>query len=502
MVNKKILLLHPVGQKFYLNSRRQIHQTFDHLGLGSLASFLEKNDIEVVVEYLKMSSKELDDLLVSIEKEQYSLVGIPVTQPAIHAVIDFAKQLKNKVPDVHITIGGHFPTAAHDLLLRDYQCFDSVIRGEGEFPLLTLARQILNKTFDFSQVPGLTYRQNGKVKSTSAPKRIENLDELPFLQRKNFDHLYMYSSRGCPFNCSYCSISHFYNNTGCRYRSAKHIVAEMSELYFNNGCRSFVFNDDNFIPPGSVGIKRVEEFCLEIKAQGLKDINISLMMVPPSITEEIITPLFEVGLRTFFTGIESASKASLKRLNKATTPEINARALDILLKYKELQIETGFIMFEPGSTLSDIEENINFMKKFSEDILFYPISKLEVFYGTPVYVNLQSEGKIYGSYLNPQYDFEDKKVEWLFEVSFGLMAKWGEYIFNKTEEYAFVDNEQKFIEAFLKRKQAVKFIIKLLEKLLEFIKEKSIIPNIKESILLLSLVIDTDFKNFLEDLDD
>ncbi|MCP4180825.1 MAG: radical SAM protein, partial [bacterium] len=160
--------------------------------------------------------------------------------------------------DIKIIFGG-----VHVILMPDevikYECVDYICTGEGEYVLKELRDKNLNG-FDIS---GIWYKNEGKIVKNEQRDLIQNLDELPFADwddynlekyfQVNVSHMSIMGSRGCPYNCTYCS-SHAMRKTlkgkWVRFRSVDNIMEEIEqriEKYYDRGLRHFQINDDTFI---------------------------------------------------------------------------------------------------------------------------------------------------------------------------------------------------------------------------------------------------------------
>jgi radical SAM superfamily enzyme YgiQ (UPF0313 family) len=159
---------------------------------------------------------------------------------------------------------------------------DVIVRGEGEIIFLRLVQALesSNPSESLQTVDGISYvsRDNYCRNKDAAPP--ETLDELPFPARDLFE-LKMYkgrlgerplanliTSRGCPYNCYFCSSSRF-GGTKWRYRSARSIAEEMQMLYNDYGYRTFSFMDDNF----TISKERILQLADEIENRGMTDIK-------------------------------------------------------------------------------------------------------------------------------------------------------------------------------------------------------------------------------------
>ncbi len=481
--------------------------TFEHLGLGYLASYLDSHGCAVDLADLVLGPMTPKDVRDRVAAGLYGLVGITIPwQQAIGSGLELARELKQARPDVHVCLGGHFPTAAHDLLLRDFPQIDSVVRGEGEIPLLALTSRIMSGR-PLSGISGLTFRQAGAVVAEPLAAPVADLDVLPFPRRDlipprsgNLQYAEIVSSRGCQFHCSYCSISNFYGQGLWRGRGIANIVAEMAEIYHRLGCKGFYFSDDNFVPPGPAGRERVEEFCRALEARGLTDLTLVAMLAPTCITAPIISRLYGAGLRSVLVGMESASPAQLRRLHKATTPAVNARALEVLSSH-DLKISVGLIMFDPDCSLADIRMNIDFLRPHAHYLIFEPLNRLDVYTGTPVYHDLARRGRLTGTYLDPQYEFADPKVAWLYEVSTRLLQRWMGRISDQALNLGEAHDRRTLVHRRFRRQQMLGFVLDVLTRLTDFAEQTSSLPAAAEAVARLAPTVEAGFTHLRDTME-
>lgn len=405
--------------------------TYEHLGLGYLSAYLQTHGIEVDTWDLVQQPKTDEEFLRLVATGDYSVVGVTASyQDAVPPAVEVARLVKQARPDLHVCFGGHFPTASHDLMLRDFPDIDSVVRGEGESPFLEVARRLGRKQ-PLDGVKGLTHRRAAEVVVEEPASSIPNLDDLPFPDRGclpdagvGIRYASLESSRGCQFRCTFCSIENFYGPGNWRARTVENIVDEMCHLYEHHGCRGFYFADDNFVAPGDAGTMRVLEFCIEVHRRGLTDISLAAMLSASCVNDQVVKALVGIGLSSVLVGVESGSERVLRRMRKAATPETNSMALRLLRQY-DIDVTAAFIMFDPESTIEDVRDNLTFLEShldcFSDCSLINPLS---VYYGTQDYIRLSELGLLSGGYLNPKYEFLVPDIAWLCTVSAGLLKPW------------------------------------------------------------------------------
>ena len=159
----------------------------------------------------------------------------------------------------HITIGGHYPSFDWQEVLTRIPGADTIVRFEGETTLVELIRRV-DKRADWRDVAGIAYRHGDEIVANPLRPAIEDLDLLPFPERADIDYraqdlatASILGSRGCPWDCSFCSIRPFYEAQGGklrRLRSPNAVVEEMRQLHFYRGARIFLFQDDDFMATG------------------------------------------------------------------------------------------------------------------------------------------------------------------------------------------------------------------------------------------------------------
>ena len=228
-------------------------------GLSYMGAVLKKEGF--VVEYLSLlNDRDRVDLYDIIKKDSPLIIGFSVTSSQL-------VHLKKTVLGIRsfcgsfIVCGGPHPTLRPDCL-EEIPGVDAIVIGEGEYPLLELAKALVNNE-DYSRIQSLWVNDNGNIIRNGVRPLIEDLDSLPFpdiesqilrqqgLYRGNMIQMRFIFSRGCPFECSYCcnkAISDVYPNSGkyFRQRSPINAIKEIENAEKKIGFNSIVFDDDCF----------------------------------------------------------------------------------------------------------------------------------------------------------------------------------------------------------------------------------------------------------------
>jgi len=316
------------------------------------------------------------------------LVVIDTSTPSIYNDVKMADEIKNVLPNTHISLVGTHPTNLPLETMKMSKVIDSVCMDEYDFTVRDLAKALESGSGTY-EVEGITYRKGARIKTNKPRPRIRNLDELPFVSEVYKKHLnirdYFYASlmypqvtiltaRGCPFNCSFCN-SPF--KASYRPRSAENVVEEFE--YIRNelpGVREIMIEDETF----PANRKRTKELC-ELIIKSKTDLKWSCnARVDTDL--ELMKTMKKAGCRLMCVGFESPKQSVLKNIHKGTTRDMQLRFMANTRK-AGLLINGCFILGLPGDTKETIADTVEFAKELNPDTAqFYPIM---VYPGTEAY---------------------------------------------------------------------------------------------------------------------
>ncbi|MCD4728848.1 MAG: cobalamin-dependent protein, partial [Pirellulales bacterium] len=220
------------------------------LGLLYLAATLKENGLDVEVLDVLEQGLGSAGARERILKSGADLVGISTTTPEIHGTMEaacFAKEAGAKV----VLGGPHLGIFLEETLCQDD--VDFAIRGDGERPLLSLVQALRSCAPDLSKVPGLAYKDQGRIIANDVHIERE-LDSLPvpdwgLLTLRSYSRAdalsplaTMISARGCPYHCGFCYRSP--ESMHMRFRDPVAVVDEMEALVKGWGVREIVFCND------------------------------------------------------------------------------------------------------------------------------------------------------------------------------------------------------------------------------------------------------------------
>ena len=398
------------------------HEDQQNLGLRSVAAYLEQNGVGVDIEPCQQVAPEA--VLAHIRARQPKIVGFSLIFQRM--LLDFAgliAYLREHDVNAHFTMGGHFATLEPAGVLAAIPGLDSVVRHEGEVTLLELYRNV-DRPSDWDHVEGLAFRRNGDIVVTTPRPLIPNLDALPFptrsgrmIKHRNLGICSISASRGCYYNCSFCSIQEFYSEPPGpkrRARSPANVATEMEQLYRELGIRIFVFQDDDFQMKGRAYRQWAESFLDELETRKLADTilwRISCRI--DDLDRAILRRMRDAGLAGVYLGIESGSDPGLLTFNKHYQVDDVYRALDMLAEIG-VPYEYGFMILEPYSTVATVRENIEFLKRISQDgAALAGFCKTVPYAGTPITRRLAAEGRLEGTLASPDYRYLDARLDLL-----------------------------------------------------------------------------------------
>ena len=357
----------------------------------------------------------LEQIRAIISEWRPDLVGVtsPFTTQvsAVYSIMDLVKEIDKSI----ITVVGGCTVSCYPIqTLEENQNIDIVVVGEGE---LTFKELLDREAESLDEIDGIVYRNGYQIIRNSSRQFIENLDEIPFPRRDLipfeyysmsriladapmhrerikiitnwlrfgkhrtktlFNKVYkslsghdflapplglsygpranILTSRGCPFNCSFCAIRNVWGHT-YRMRSAENVLDEITLLYEKHNVRHFGIEDDNF----NVSKKRTIAICKGIVDRGLNvtfraDSGVYLS----TCDEGTLSIMKRAGFHELYFGIESGNQEILKTV---IDKKINLKQVkEVERVCKKLGIVSGgfFMVGVPGETKETMEETVKF----------------------------------------------------------------------------------------------------------------------------------------------
>lgn len=345
------------------------------LGIASLSAVLKKNGYEVRVfdttfydlegqrewdkeradrlmskrvanenEHWRTKTTDIkDDLIGLIREFEPKMVGITLTEPTYELSLMLTRLIKQTFPNVIVVGGGVLPTLSPEMVIQE-KSIDAICLGEGENSLLELCDKI-STGGDFRHIEGL-WVKDGEEIHKNKPGKLPDLNALPHpdfsvfpealfykpMQGKIYKMANIETSRGCPFNCTFCSsprLKEFSIKNGCGsyYRNMKmEKIIDQIRYQINKHSPEFVyFSSETFLAMSP------EEFDLFIKEYGKIKMPFWFQTRFETITEERIKALKDVGMFWMTMGVEHGNEEFRKKVLKRTySNEAVIRGITIL----------------------------------------------------------------------------------------------------------------------------------------------------------------------------
>ena len=399
-------------------------QDQDNLGLRYLMSAVNASGHKASIMTYR---SDPETILKRIRRERPDVVGFSLIFQ--YMAPDFGRvigKLREAGVSAHFTMGGHYASFEPAEILQRTPGLDSVVRFDGETTLVKLLH-CLGTGSDWRTLPGIAFRtDDGVIKVAPLARVVEDLDTLPWPDRKSIDYeghpmptASILGSRGCPWDCSFCSIRPFYEEQGGplrRLRSPRAVVDEMLDLHCNRNVPIFLFQDDDFLAGGKSAKRWAVEIADLLAEAGFAgEIAFKISCRSDEIDEEIIGRLIAGGLTHVYMGVESGDEEGLINMSKRLKPEAHLRAGRILKKFG-LSFDFGFMLVDPFSTFRSIRQNVDFLEAFIGDgWTVAPFCRMLPYAGTPIKRRLEAEGRLLGTAFEPDYKFLDPKLDLFYD---------------------------------------------------------------------------------------
>lgn len=387
--DKTVYLLNPLVTETFCISRigrcvtkAKADYLYPPTELLYVAAYLRKNGHQVKV----IDGALLTDtgaITEKIKNPNYFIVMVGIFSYKIDS--KFIATLKQKFPNIPVIVFGQ----GASFITEDYlEYADFVVFGEPEKPIL----EIIEKK---KRIDGVSYEKNEKKIINKKTNLLKNLDELPYPARDLIDntpyrhaffkpYAMVYSSRGCPYRCIFCTSVGY--SPVYRVRSAENVIGELKEIYYECKIKNFGFIDETF----TINKNRVIKICQAMIKEKLRMKWIALAR-PDRIDEETLKWMKESGCKIILYGIESSNQKILDYLKK----NVKVDKIEKIIKLtRKVGMEThGFFIFgAPLDTKKTINRTIEFAKRLRLD---YASFNVYVPYpGTQAYGILEKEGLI------------------------------------------------------------------------------------------------------------
>ncbi len=375
-----------------------MHQRYPFLGLASLAAIAESRGwtVEVAVAANLNPDSAQKQIIRQAARFSPDIIGISIL--TFSAKTSYALINRLKLPGRVIIAGGPHPSSLPEETLGHSAC-DIVVRGEGEETFSRLLELYETGNKELEGIAGISFKgaAGQMIHNPDRPLLCEEkLDLLPHPAKHLFLNKHfpasglgnIAASRGCPFNCTFCSKGVFKNTH--RLRSCAGVLAEIQELHSRYGIDHFYFVDDVFT------LQRgwVEELCAKIIESGLF-ISWHCFSRIDCIDEALLKTMRRAGCLYIIYGVESVNPGSLEKIQKKITLEETKRVLE-LTRNSGMGIFLALLWGFPWETAADADKLVEFIKEVYPWVYFIDLNRIVVF----------PETELYAAY-SKQYNFQE-----------------------------------------------------------------------------------------------
>lgn len=368
-------------------------------GLAIIANVIRKK-LNLVPRFIDSNAYRYDvqQIRTILKSMDFNVVLIGGLIPVYKRIIEYSKIIKEINPNAVLIAGGSAAMSVPKLLLQNSHV-DVVCAGEGESVIVELLRGLQKHDLsELTHVKGFYYKIGNKITHSENPDLLENLDEESDIPAYDLLPMDIYlsnpvvgfgrdidfiSSRGCPFNCTFC-----YQPWGRKFRahSADFIIKALKYLKNNYNIDFVSFQDDEFL----ASKKRVYEICEKIK-KNVPNLLWSCTGRANLVNDEIANKMRGSGCVSISYGFESGSKKILQSMRKNVNIKDMENAVKINRRYG-MMLPVSFMIGMPEEDEESCRETTEFCIK--NNIPLKSIMFATPYPGTEIFKNAVSTGCI------------------------------------------------------------------------------------------------------------
>ena len=411
-------------REFIMNRLRPLMPPY---GVAYVASILGKNGFKSILHDDNMHKYNDSDLRNVFRKYKGELraVGLTSVTTTFNQISRVAQISKEELSDIPVIVGGPHARLLPDDIIN-IPAVDIVFTGESELSILEYAN-----CRNLSQIKGIYYKDNGNVQRNPPAICIQNLDEVPFPDydlfnisdyhstkgiAKHHPVSYVITSRGCPYNCTFCSSRALnpFEGKRIRYRSPENVLEEIAFLVNHHGVKELFFSDDMF----TGNTRHLFGVC-----EGLINRNLNLTWVcmthVNNITEEKLKVMKRAGCHQICYGVESGDPVIQKIIYKNLDLE-RVKTVVRLTQKIGIDVRCSFMFGNQYETPETMQRTICFAKDLKPDFASFNIA-------TPYPGTLFRSWAIENNYLtNRSYEALDSSAYTLItpDLPLGIVEKY------------------------------------------------------------------------------
>lgn len=398
MDTRRILLIHPLGYDARVADRdiSRMANLMPPLGLAGMAAYLEQHGL--CADIIDCFAHPDSDRIIEdyVRRYQPRFVGATCTTAGFLDAARIFRRVKELCSQTCCIAGGPHVSALRERIIRDYPEVDYVVVGEGETPL----RCLMEADGRPEGIAGLVYRDHGQVVFSGFQKDLLDLDTLPlpaYHKLEGFPRRYQLpifnyprtpntsciSSRGCPYQCSYCDRSVFRRTF--RYNSADYLYRHLRVLQEQFGIRHINFYDDQF----TFNRDRVVAFCERMIGEPL-GMTFNCAVRAEHVDPDLLARMKKAGCWMISLGIETGDPDLLAQHRQNADLELMTRTIRQIHRVG-IRVKGLFMIGLPGETEQSFRRTMDYV--FSLPIDDLNVAKFTPFPGAPLYEQIHSLGR-------------------------------------------------------------------------------------------------------------
>lgn len=369
-----------------LRSQEQIQP-----GISYISAVLKAHGHKTKLVVLSRTSQFMKNRAIldaSIAQFLPSLVCFTAVSSEYAFIVDTAKYLRTKLPNVFFLIGGVHATLSPDGVL-DNKEFDALCIGEGEYPTLELVT-FLEKRLIPSRINNLWIKNGAAIEKNNTRPFLAELDSLPFMDREMWQDWIeerldsrhqILLGRGCPYDCTYCSNHALKKKAPGRYvrfRTVDKIIHELNDI-----AERFPQNQNIYLEVEAFNIDKQWALTLCDKLRNLNEslpkplnfgVNIRITL------NASYDDLFAACKKSNFTfiniGLESGSERIRQNILKRNYANLDVINTVQSARRHHLKVAFYNLLGIPGETITDLAETVKINRMCQPDwimtTIFFP----------------------------------------------------------------------------------------------------------------------------------
>jgi len=376
-------------------------------------------------------------LVPDILSQDPDLIGVSITATSqILTGLTLCRLIKQARPEVHLTIGGSIFTRLVDNLRRAdsmFQFADDFVVFEGETALLELIHQLDGKR-DFSKVPNLIYRQNGKI-TVNQPFYSENINALA---TPNFDGLPLRRyfapqsvlpiqfSRGCYYkDCAFCALTLDHQNF--RQRQPEKVVEDLKQLMERYHTPFFFFTDECF------ALSPTKRLCSQLVEAGVSAQWTCEMRFEKNLSRDLLKLMRDAGCLKIVFGLESYNQRVMDFMKKGIKQEHVRRIIDDCLDL-DIAVHCYILIGFPTETEAEAMDTMTFIVEHKRLQSSYGFSCQPCLFDLEKEAPIMSDPASYGIRRIMRPASEDLSLGYFYEVLEGMDPEQAERVYQQVYE--------------------------------------------------------------------